>query len=87
MTPKCHGVIRGRRDLLHDRNGDLCCWFDLVYDPKDQVVMRGHRVLLYDPRGHGDLCGRRDLLNDPKGNGDLCYWFDLVYDPKMSRGH
>ena len=36
MTPKGHGVIRGRRDLLYDPKGhsDLCGRFDLVYDPK-----------------------------------------------------
>ena len=36
MTPKAHGVIRGRRDLLYDPkgHGDLCGRFDLVYDPK-----------------------------------------------------
>ena len=36
MTPKGHGVIRGRRDLLHDPkgHGDLGGRFDLVYDPK-----------------------------------------------------
>ena len=33
MTPKGHGVIRGRRDLLYDPkgNGDLCGRFDLIY--------------------------------------------------------
>ena len=36
MTPKGHGVIRGRRDLLCDTkgHGDLGGRFDLVYDPK-----------------------------------------------------
>ena len=36
MTPKGHGVIRGRRDLLYDPkgHGDLCGRFDLVYDPQ-----------------------------------------------------
>ena len=36
MTPKDHGVIRGRRDLLDDHKGhrDLCGRFNLVYDPK-----------------------------------------------------
>ena len=36
MTPKGHGVIRDRRDLLYDPkgHGDLCGRFDLVYDPK-----------------------------------------------------
>ena len=35
MTPKGHGVIRGRRDLLYDPKGhsDLCGRCDLVYDP------------------------------------------------------
>ena len=73
MTPKCHGVIRGRRDLLYDPKGqgELCDQFDLVYDLKRSRVIRGHRDLLYDPKGHCDLCGR----------------FDLVYDRKRSRGH
>ena len=36
MTPKGQGVISGRYDLLYNSkgNGDLCCQFDLVYDPK-----------------------------------------------------
>ena len=35
MTPEDHSVIRGNRDLLYDPKGlcDLCCRFDLVYDP------------------------------------------------------
>ena len=42
MTPKGHGVIRDRRDLLYNPkgNGDLCGRFDLVYDPKRS---RGHK--------------------------------------------
>ena len=41
MTPKGHRVIRGRRDLLYDpkSHGDLCGWFNLVYDTKRS---RGH---------------------------------------------
>ena len=41
MTPKGHGVIRGRRDVLYDLkcHGDICGRFDLVYDPKRS---RGH---------------------------------------------
>ena len=41
MTPKGHGVIRGRRDLLSDPkgHGDHCDLFDLLYDPKRS---RGH---------------------------------------------
>ena len=36
MTPKGHGVIRGRRDLLYvpKGQGELCGRFDLVSDPK-----------------------------------------------------
>ena len=36
MTPKGHGVIRGRRYLLYDSKGlsDLGGKFDLVYDPQ-----------------------------------------------------
>ena len=36
LTPKGHGVIRGRRDLLYDPKGygDLCGRYDLVYDPQ-----------------------------------------------------
>ena len=42
MTPKGHGVIRGRDDLLYDPkgHGDLWGRFDLVYDPKRS---RGHQ--------------------------------------------
>ena len=41
MTPKGHGVIRGRRDLIFDTkvHSDLCGRFDLAYDPKSS---RGH---------------------------------------------
>ena len=36
MTPKGHGVIRGRRDQLYDPkgHGNLCGKFDLAYDHK-----------------------------------------------------
>ena len=35
MTPKGHGVNKGRRDLIYDPkcHGDFCGWFDPVYDP------------------------------------------------------
>ena len=49
----------------------ICFWIDLVYDLKENRVVRGRRNLPYDPKDHGDLCGR----------------FDLVYDPFRSRGH
>ena len=40
MTPKGHGVIRGRLDLYDPKgHGDLCGRFDLVFDPKRS---RGH---------------------------------------------
>ena len=41
MTPKGHGVIRGRRGILYDPEGhdDLCGRYDLVYDPNRS---RGH---------------------------------------------
>ena len=64
MTPKGHGVIRGRRDPLYDPKdlGDLCGRFDLVYDPKGHRVIRGRRDLLYDPKDDGDLCGQFELV-------------------------
>ena len=73
MTEKGHRVIRGHCDLLYDPKGqsDLCCLFDLVYDPNRSGVIRGRRYQLYDHDGYGDLYGR----------------FDLVYDPKRSWGH
>ena len=41
MTPKGHGVIRGRRDLLYNPkgHGDTYGQFDLVFDPN---MSRGH---------------------------------------------
>ena len=65
--------MRDRRGVLYDpkRHGDLCGWFDLVYDHK------GHRVIR----------GRRDLHYDPKGHGDLCYQFDQVYNSLRSSSH
>ena len=62
MTPKGHGVIRGRPDLLYDPKGPG----DLCGTPKGHGVIRGRLDLLYDPKGHGNLCGRFDLLYDPK---------------------
>ena len=42
MTPKGHRVIRGNLDLLYYLKvpGDLCCRFDLVYDP---LSSRGYK--------------------------------------------
>ena len=36
ITPKGHGVISGRRNLLYEPkgHGNICGWFDLVYVPK-----------------------------------------------------
>ena len=41
MTPKGHGVNKGRRDLIYDPkgHGDLCGQFDLIYDLRR---LRGH---------------------------------------------
>ena len=41
MTPKCHGVKKGRRDLIYDPkgHGDLCGQFVLIYDLRR---LRGH---------------------------------------------
>ena len=41
MTPKCHGVIRGSRDLFHDLKVNLTFDLDLGYDPKRS---RGHKT-------------------------------------------
>ena len=64
MTPKGHGVIRGRRDLLYDPkdHGDLCGQFDLVYDP---LTFLGHKLGQTDHKGH------RELLGHKVGHGDL----------------
>ena len=48
MTPKGHGFIRGRRDLIYDLN--LIFDLGLVYDPTCQGVIRGRCDLLYDPK-------------------------------------
>ena len=66
MTPKGHGVIRGRRNLLYYPNGhsELCGRFDLVYDPKRNDI-------LYDPKGHGDLCGLFNLVYEVTGSLEL----------------
>ena len=37
MTPKGHGVIRGRRDLFFDTKGQLDLDRDLLFDPKGQL--------------------------------------------------
>ena len=41
MTPKGHGVNKGRRDLIYDPkgHGDLCGQFDIIYDLRR---LRGH---------------------------------------------
>ena len=72
MTPKGHGVIKGRLDLL--------------YDPKGHDELCVSLSLFMNPKGHGVIRGRRDLLYDPKVQVDLCGRFDLVYDPKRSWG-
>ena len=74
MTPKAHGVIRDRDDLLYDHqgHGDFCGGFDLVYDPKR---LWGHNTgrhdLLYDPEGHVDHCGQFDLVLTQKVKGSV----------------
>ena len=63
MTPKGHGVIRGRGELLYDHKGH----FDLVFLPqRSHGVIKGRHDLLYDPKGQDDLCGLFGLVYDPK---------------------
>ena len=81
MTPKGHGVIRGRRDLLYDPKGLYFMTSNVT------VTFVVSLTLFMIPKGHGVIIGRLDLLYDPKGHGDLCGQFDRVYDPKSSRGH
>ena len=45
MTPKCQGVIRGRRDLLNDPKGHGL----------GQTENKGHRDLWGHKVGHGDV--------------------------------
>ena len=73
MTPKGHGVIRGRRDYF--------------MTPKVTVTFVIGLSLFMTLKGYGVIRGHRDLLYDPTGHGDLCGWFDPVYDPKRSWGH
>ena len=53
MTPKGHGVIRGRRDLL--------------YVPKVTVTYVVSLTKFMTPKGQGVIRGRRDVLYVPKG--------------------
>ena len=64
MTPKGQGVIRGRRDLLHDPKGQSDLYG--LFDPKGDGIVWGRRDLLYDPKCHSDPCGRFDLVYGPK---------------------
>ena len=43
MTPKCHGVIRGRRDILYDPKDHFDLDLDLGYDPKRSRVHKCSR--------------------------------------------
>ena len=76
MTPKGHGVIRGRRDLLYDLKGhdDLCGRFDLVYDLKKVT-------------GSSEVAVTYFLTPKVNFTFDLDLDLDLGYDPKRSRGH
>ena len=75
MTPKGHGVIRGRRDLL--------------YDPKGQRWPLTWSVWpsLWPKKVTGSLEVAMTYFMTRKVNGDLCGRFDLVYDLKRSWGH
>ena len=58
MTPKGHGIIIGRRDLLYDPkgHGDLCGRFDLVYDLKKFTGSLEDAVTYFlTPKGQLDL--------------------------------
>ena len=93
MTPKGHGVIKGRGDLLYDPTGQG--QFDLVFYPKEvtgslkvavtyfmtpKVKMTFVVYLAYfmTPKGH--TLDRRDLLYDPKGQV-----FDQVWQQFLTK--
>ena len=72
MTPKGHGVIRNRDDLLYDSisHGDFCGGFELVYDPKmARGHSGGHSDLLYDPKITVTVVDSLTLFLTPKGQG------------------
>ena len=52
MTPKGHGVIRGRSDLFYDPKGhrDLCGHFDLVYYPKSHGSLEVAVIYFMTPK-------------------------------------
>ena len=52
MTPKSHGVLRGRRHLLYNPkgHGDLCGRFDLVHAPKGHGVMKNAVIYFMTPK-------------------------------------
>ena len=88
MTPKGHGVIRGRRDLLYDPkgHGDLCGRFDLVYDPERS---QGHKTSPWPTLWPQKVTGSLEVAVTyfmTQRSRDLCGRFDLVNDPKRSQG-
>ena len=86
MSPKCQGVIRGRRDILYDSKGhsELCGRFDLVSNPKRSQVIRRRHDLLYGLKVTVTFVVGLTLCMTPKGQVVIRGRRDLMYD---SKGH
>ena len=90
MTPKGHGVIRGRRDLLFDPKGQLDLWawpWPRLWTQKVTGSLEVAVTYFLTPKVNLTFDLDRDLLFDPKVNLTFDLDLDLGYDPKRSRGH
>ena len=84
MTPKGHGVIRGRRDLLFDPKGQLDFWpWPRLWPQKVTGSLEVAVTYFLTPTVNLTLTVTYFLT--PKVN--LTFGLDLGYDPKRSRGH
>ena len=87
MTPKDHGAIRGRRDLLFDTNYhvDLCGRFDLAYDPKKVTgTLEVNVSYLMTSNVMATFVVGLTLFMTPKGHDDLCFRFINFMTPKIT---
>ena len=82
-TPKGHGVLRGRRDLLNDPKAMVTFVVGLPWfmTPKCHRVIRGRRDLLYDPKGLTFVVGLTYVMT-PTCPGVIRGRCGLLYDPK-----
>ena len=84
MTPKYHGVIRGRRDLLYDPKSQFDLWplpWPSLWPQKVTGSLAVAVTYFMTPKVTVTFVVKLTYFMTPKGHGVIRGCRDLLYDP------